>query len=65
MHWYDEYPHIGYDVNGKKIMKPATADELDKFLSTMDDPDSWQVTFVDCVDCVVLLVDMIYPKLWS
>ncbi|ORZ29022.1 NUC169 domain-domain-containing protein [Lobosporangium transversale] len=41
MHWYDDYPHIGYDINGKKIMKPATGDELDKFLSTMDDPDSW------------------------
>ncbi|KAG0248094.1 Ribosome biogenesis protein erb1 [Mortierella polycephala] len=41
MQWYDDYPHIGYDVDGKKIMKPATGDELDKFLSTMDDPDSW------------------------
>ncbi|KAF9544614.1 Ribosome biogenesis protein erb1 [Mortierella hygrophila] len=41
MHWYDDYPHIGYDIDGKKIMRPATGDELDKFLSTMDDPDSW------------------------
>ncbi|KAG0345940.1 Ribosome biogenesis protein erb1 [Podila humilis] len=41
MHWYDDYPHIGYDLDGKKIMRPATGDELDKFLSTMDDPDSW------------------------
>ncbi|GJJ74666.1 ribosome biogenesis protein ERB1 [Entomortierella parvispora] len=41
MEWYDEYPHIGYDIDGKKIMRPATGDELDKFLSTMDDPDSW------------------------
>ncbi|KAF9939978.1 Ribosome biogenesis protein erb1 [Mortierella alpina] len=41
MEWYDDYPHIGYDVDGKKIMRPATGDELDKFLSTMDDPDSW------------------------
>ncbi|KAG0300687.1 Ribosome biogenesis protein erb1, partial [Dissophora globulifera] len=41
MHWYDDYPHIGYDIHGKKVMKPATGDELDKFLSTMDDPDSW------------------------
>ncbi|KAF9965816.1 Ribosome biogenesis protein erb1 [Mortierella alpina] len=41
MEWYDDYPHIGYDIDGKKIMRPATGDELDKFLSTMDDPDSW------------------------
>ncbi|KAJ2003461.1 Ribosome biogenesis protein erb1 [Coemansia thaxteri] len=37
--WYEDYPHIGYDIDGKRIMKPATADELDKFLANMDDPD--------------------------
>ncbi|KAG0230069.1 Ribosome biogenesis protein erb1 [Actinomortierella wolfii] len=41
MEWYDDFPHIGYDINGKKVMRPATSDELDKFLSTMDDPDTW------------------------
>ncbi|CAG8806451.1 1551_t:CDS:2, partial [Racocetra persica] len=41
MEWYDDYPHIGYDIDGKKVMKPATGDELDKFLDNMDDPDSW------------------------
>ncbi|KAJ2044532.1 Ribosome biogenesis protein erb1 [Coemansia sp. RSA 922] len=37
--WYEDYPHIGYDIDGKRILKPATADELDKFLANMDDPD--------------------------
>ncbi|KAJ1884650.1 Ribosome biogenesis protein erb1, partial [Kickxella alabastrina] len=37
--WYEDYPHIGYDIDGKRIMKPATADELDKFLENMDNPD--------------------------
>lgn len=41
MHWYDDLPHIGYDINGKRILKPAKGDELDKFLETMDDPASW------------------------
>ena len=40
-------PHIGYDIDGKKILKPATADELEKFLSTMDDPDSWKTVRSD------------------
>ncbi|XP_048576752.1 ribosome biogenesis protein bop1-B isoform X2 [Nematostella vectensis] len=40
--WYNEYPHIGYDLTGKKIMKPATGDELDDFLSKMDNPDYWR-----------------------
>lgn len=39
--WYDDLPHIGYSVDGKKIMRPAKGDELDKFLATVEDPDSW------------------------
>jgi ribosome biogenesis protein ERB1 len=34
-------PHIGYDINGKKIMRPAKGDELDKFLAGIEDPTSW------------------------
>lgn len=41
MEWYDDLPHIGYSVDGKKIMRPAKGDELDKFLATVEDPDSW------------------------
>ena len=26
--WYNEYPHIGYDLRGEKILKPATGDEV-------------------------------------
>lgn len=43
MHWYDDLPHIGYDINGKKVLRPARGDELDKFLATVEDPDSWSV----------------------
>ena len=43
--WYDDYAHVGYDLMGKKITKPADAqrdDELDKFLNKMEDPDYWR-----------------------
>lgn len=43
MHWYDDMPHIGYDVNGKKVLRPAVGDELDKFLKTQEDPAAWFV----------------------
>lgn len=43
MHWYDDLPHIGYDINGKKVLRPARGDELDKFLKTVDDPEAWLV----------------------
>eukprot|EP00794_Sanderia_malayensis_P005900 gene5900-6585_t len=42
LEWYNEYPHIGYDVKGEKILKPVQGDELEKFLSAVDDPDSWK-----------------------
>ncbi|KDN45755.1 BOP1NT-domain-containing protein [Tilletiaria anomala UBC 951] len=41
LEWYDDLPHIGYDMDGKKVMRPAKGDELDRFLSTVDDPESW------------------------
>ncbi|KAG2465111.1 BOP1 protein, partial [Polypterus senegalus] len=43
MEWYKDYPHIGYDLNGKKIFKPIrNKDELDEFLDKMENPDYWR-----------------------
>ncbi len=39
--WYEDLPHIGYDVSGRKIFRPAKGDELDKFLSNVEDPSAW------------------------
>jgi ribosome biogenesis protein ERB1 len=39
--FYDSYPHIGYDINGKKIMRPATGDALDALLDTIEIPKGW------------------------
>ncbi|KAH7930308.1 BOP1NT-domain-containing protein [Leucogyrophana mollusca] len=45
MHWYDDLPHIGYDINGKRVLRPARGDELDKFLQTVEDPSAWTAAF--------------------
>ena len=45
MHWYDDLPHVGYDINGKRVLKPARGDELDKFLKNAD--DSGWYAFID------------------
>lgn len=39
MHWYDDMDHIGYNLDGKKIIKPKKGDELDNFLNKMDNPN--------------------------
>lgn len=42
MEWYKDYPHIGYDLDGKKLFKPIrNKDELDEFLDKMENPDYW------------------------
>ncbi|XP_068953138.1 ribosome biogenesis protein BOP1 isoform X2 [Petaurus breviceps papuanus] len=43
LEWYEDFPHIGYDLDGKRIYKPLrNRDELDHFLDKMDDPDYWR-----------------------
>jgi ribosome biogenesis protein ERB1 len=39
--FYDSYPHIGYDINGKKIMRPAKGEALDALLDSIDVPNGW------------------------
>ena len=42
MEWYKDFPHIGYNLEGKKIYKPIrNKDELDDFLDKMENPDYW------------------------
>ncbi|SGY22998.1 BQ5605_C019g08880 [Microbotryum silenes-dioicae] len=46
-YFYDEMPHIGYDIDGKKVMRPAQGDELDKFLEGVEDADGGWTTVKD------------------
>jgi ribosome biogenesis protein ERB1 len=39
--FYDQYPHIGYDINGKRIMRPAKGEALDALLDSIEIPKGW------------------------
>ena len=39
MEYYDDYDHIGYTLDGKRVQKPPKKDEVDRFLQREDDPD--------------------------
>ncbi|MCJ1308060.1 Ribosome biogenesis protein erb1 [Agyrium rufum] len=39
--FYDSYPHIGYDINGKRINRPAKGEALDALLDSIDVPKGW------------------------
>lgn len=38
---YDEMPHVGYDINGKRIMRPAKGSALDQLLESIELPEGW------------------------
>jgi len=38
---YEEMPHIGYDINGKRIMRPARGSALEQLLESIDLPEGW------------------------
>ncbi|XP_028296672.1 ribosome biogenesis protein bop1-like isoform X2 [Gouania willdenowi] len=43
MDWYKDFPHIGYDLEGRRIYKPIrNKDELDQFLDKMENPEFWR-----------------------
>ncbi|ODV88751.1 hypothetical protein CANCADRAFT_128035 [Tortispora caseinolytica NRRL Y-17796] len=38
---YDNYPHIGYDIDGRRIMRPATSSALDALLDQIELPEGY------------------------
>lgn len=57
MHWYDEYKHIGYDCEAKKIIKAAKGDQIDDFLRKIEDPNFWRTVKDTQTGQEVLLTD--------
>uniref|UniRef100_A0A0C9Q500 AAEL001169 protein n=1 Tax=Fopius arisanus TaxID=64838 RepID=A0A0C9Q500_9HYME len=55
MKWYDDYSHIGYNLDGKKLVKPEKGDLLDNFLKRMEDPDFWRSVKDPATGQVVIL----------
>jgi hypothetical protein len=40
LEWYAEHDHIGYRIDGTKLVRKTPQDELDRFLASIDDPNS-------------------------
>ncbi|KAL3697695.1 hypothetical protein R1sor_011771 [Riccia sorocarpa] len=63
LEWYRDEKHIGYDRDGKKIIKKGRKDQLDAFLSRADDSKDWRKLYDEYNDEEIILtkdeVDMI------
>lgn len=55
--WYNDYPHIGYNLDGKKILKPLKTDELEEFINKIEDPNYWRTVRDEMTGQNVLLCD--------
>ncbi|KAJ3162194.1 Ribosome biogenesis protein erb1 [Geranomyces variabilis] len=55
--WYEDFPHVGYSIDGKPIMKGTEGkkDQLDEFLSLQDDPNAWRSVYDDVEDKDIVL----------
>merc|ERR1712191_1778 len=42
MKWYEDLEHAGYDLDGKRIAKAPTMDQLDRLTEKMSNPDFWK-----------------------
>lgn len=57
MEWYKDEKHIGYDREGKKLMKKAGRDTLDNHLMKSDDHESWRNVYDEVNDEDLRLTD--------
>lgn len=42
LEWYKDEDHVGYDLEGKKIMRTLTGGEIDALLESKDNPNAWR-----------------------
>eukprot|EP00916_Digyalum_oweni_P001818 GHVL01003494.1.p1 GENE.GHVL01003494.1~~GHVL01003494.1.p1 ORF type:complete len:709 (+),score=93.93 GHVL01003494.1:34-2160(+) len=58
LEWYDEFEHVGYDIDGKRISRSIKQSAIDDLLRNADDEDAWR-TITDLKNQrVVRLSDM-------
>lgn len=56
-HWYDDYDHVGYSVDGKTVAKPQKPDELAEFIRKQNDPEWWREITDDLNNTTVRLTN--------
>ena len=64
LEWYDDFDHVGYDLDGNRIMKGAKKDELDALIARFDDPNAARTVhdYLHGVDVVLSEADVALIK---
>ena len=64
LEWYDEFDHVGYDLDGGKILRGTRKDELDSLIARFDDPNASRTVhdYLHGVDVVLSEADIALVK---
>lgn len=57
LRWYEDYDHIGYDVDGKKIVRKNAPDTIDQAIAARDDPNFSRTIYDAYNDRQIVLSD--------
>jgi ribosome biogenesis protein ERB1 len=57
LRWYEDYDHIGYTLDGKKIIKSNTGDTIDNAIAVKDDPNYNRTVYDAYNDKKIILSD--------
>ena len=57
MEWYKDEKHIGYGLDGKKILRRHNKDSLDRHIDKADDPEAWRSVYDEVNDEELRLTD--------
>ena len=62
--WYDDFDHVGYDLDGQKILRGTRKDELDALIARFDDPNASRTVhdYLHGVDVVLSEADVALIK---
>jgi len=45
LHWYEDMEHIGYDLEGEKVMRPKGEDAIDRFMALNETSSGWKSVY--------------------
>jgi len=55
--WYDDYKHLGYDIEAKTVLKKEQDSKLDELIKRSEDPNWWRTVRDELNNQEIILTD--------
>lgn len=57
LHWYEDFDHIGYDLEGEKVTRPKGEDAIDRFMALNETSSGWKSVYDEKTGKRVIISD--------